>query len=195
MPSTDPTSEIDASSLAPLRDYLEACWSAWKGRNWSDERQKQSPLSGSMCRLSSVFFVEMMHRAGRKEWKVAGGYAKPTMFDTDVIRYARAHGRPGGFRDASGTFHDHNWATDGVHIIDFTADQFGCAPAILVVPEDDERFVPNFKSLKHDKIDCDSALLWARSPEADGLIPCAEEFLLNMGDEIAPDSDVIHFEP
>ncbi|GCD53592.1 hypothetical protein [Acetobacter pasteurianus] len=188
-------SEIDSSSLSPIRKYLESCWADWKSRNWSEERQKHSPLSASMCRLSSVFVVELMHRAGHKEWKVAGGYAKPTMFDTDVIRSARIPGHSGGFRDAGGRFHDHNWATDGLHIIDFTADQFGYAPAILVVPETDERFVPNFKSLRHTRIDCDSALLWARTPEADVLRSSAVEFLLNMNNEIALDANVPHFEP
>lgn len=162
------------------------------------EAKTLPPLSASMCRLSSVFVVELMHRAGHKGWKVAGGYAKPTMFDTDVIRHARVHSRSGGFHDAGGCFHDHNWASDGLHIIDFTADQFGCAPAILVVPEADERFVSNCKSLRHTRIDCDSALLWllwARTPEADLLRSSAVEFLLNMNNEIVLDTTVPHFEP
>jgi hypothetical protein len=108
--------------LIVLRTALEGYWAAW-----AEEKGRPEAASGAtMCRFTAAFLVELLGWP----WRVAGG----DDYGDDNL---------GGFFDGT-EWHAHYWVTDGLRIIDLTANQFG-GPPIVLTNVNDARYSENYE--------------------------------------------------
>lgn len=128
--------------LTVLRSALEGFWA-----DWALERAHPTAATGAtMCRFTSAFLA--MELDG--PWRIAGGES------------GRQDGDEAGFFDGE-NWHAHYWVTDGLQIVDLTANQFGAEPIITTV--DDLRYVENYTRVEiEDALQhvADSVDQWAR---------------------------------
>ena len=145
MTNTRMTDTHDLLTLAhDLRRQLEPHWRAWKTEKG---KPTDAPTSHGMCRFTTAYLLCALPAHGlRVRPRAKGGMAD--FHPADPGQLPRFDGRPGGFQDADGLWHDHTWLevtlTEGSYILDLTADQFGAEP-VLLVPAGDRRYRANWR--------------------------------------------------
>jgi hypothetical protein len=132
--------------LRAIRLQLVPHWTEWAQR----KNRPEAADGKGLCRYTAVALSKILG----KEWKVAGGEAL-------------VHGHPGGFFDGL-EWHGHYWVTNGRHILDITANQFG-APDVIVTEAGDVRYHKNYtqeelsEHIVHVRV---QAIRWARTFQA-----------------------------
>jgi len=137
------------SAANELSEFVEPLWREWKEQNPS--LQGGESLSFGMCRFTSAFAGPILNRQFGLRLKPFAGF---TNFHPADPGWDKRHGKPastfkgqdgvGGMLGTDGLWHEHYWLSDGITIVDLTAEQFGWEPVIVAAGED-PRYLANWK--------------------------------------------------